>query len=110
MNDSPYYQLDQLVNAYFHQDWSDDHDDEESVLASLVSGNWLDEVQLTIAQIDHYLAEHPVGLIESFNSDFSPMIIIGSNDAEAKAWLDRARSYLAQHLANAPVRNGTPGS
>lgn len=110
MKDSPYSQLDQLVNAYFHQDWSDDHEDEESVLASFVSGNWLDDVQLTIAQIDQYLAEHPVGLVKSFMSDFNPMIIIGTSDAEAKLWLERARSYLAQHLSSAPVRNGTPAS
>lgn len=110
MKDSPNYQLDQLVNAYFHQDWSDDHEDEESVLASFVSSNWLDDVQQTIAQIDHYLAEHPVGLIESFMSDFNPMIIIGTNDAEAKVWLDRARDYLAQHLSSAPVRKDTPAS
>jgi hypothetical protein len=108
MNDSPYYQLDQLVNAYFHQDWSDDH--EESVLASFVSSNWLDDVQLTIAQIEQYVAEHPGGLMEPFMADFNPMIIIGTNDAEAKVWLDRARNYLAQHLSSAPVRNDTPGS
>ena len=110
MKDSPNAQLDQLINAYFHQDWSDDHDDEESVLASFVSSNWLDDVQSTIAQIDRYLTENPIGLIESFTSDFNPMIIIGSNDAEARAWLERARNYLAQHLSSAPVRKETPAS
>lgn len=104
MKDSSYDQLEQLVNAYFHQDWPDEYEDEASVLAGFVSGNWSDDVQRTIAQIDHYLAAHPDGLSKAFVADFNPMIVIGANDAEAEQWLVWVRDYLVQHLSSAPLR------
>lgn len=102
-----YGQLDRLINAYFHQDWSDDHDDETAVLADFARSNWQDDVQSAIEQIDRYLAGHPAGLLDSFVSDFNPMITLGTDDAEAKAWLERARDYLSRQLSNSPVRPGT---
>jgi CdiI immunity protein len=105
MKDNTYEQLQQLVNAYFHQDWPDDHGDEEAVLTDFVHTNWSDDVQQTIAQIDRYLAEHPTGVLESFVSDFNPMITIGADDAEARAWLERARAHLSQHISLSPVRD-----
>ncbi len=103
-NTNSYNQLDQLISAYFHQDWSDEHEDEESVLADFVSTNWQSDVQLTVDQISQYLAEHPLGLLESFTSDFSPMIIIGTDDVQAKAWLNKVHTYLLEHIANSPTQ------
>jgi hypothetical protein len=102
----PYDQLEQLINAYFHQDWTEEHENEESVLADFVRTNWQEDVQLTVVQIKQYLTEHPNGLLESFTSDFTPMIIIGTGDTEAKAWLENVCEYLLGHSSDSPVRNG----
>jgi len=104
MRDTAYPQLAQLLDAYFHQDWSDDHDTEAEVVAAYLQSTWQDEVAQTTAQIEHYLRDHPTGLLAAFEADFAPMISIGASDDEARAWLSGVRNQLQSGLAQAPRR------
>jgi hypothetical protein len=94
----------QFVNAYFHQDWDLDHGTETEVIADYIRTTWRDDVEQTIAQIDQYMRDHPTGLLATFDAEFEPMIIIGENDDEARAWLIRARDQMQSDLMYAPSR------
>ncbi|MBT0960462.1 contact-dependent growth inhibition system immunity protein [Denitromonas iodatirespirans] len=108
MSDTSYPALEQLLSAYFHQDWCDDHNTEADVLADYLKSTWRDEVIWTIEQIDRYLRDHPTNLLEAFEREFTPMIATGTNDDEAQAWLRRARDQLQSDKESAPVRPASP--
>jgi len=108
MSNSAYPQLDQMLSAYFHQDWCDEHDTEADVITDFLQTAWRDEVERTIEQIDRYLADHPTDLLRNFEQDFVPMVSIGTNDEETRMWLENTRGQLIEGVATAPVRSGPP--
>lgn len=104
MSDTDYPRLAQLMSAYFHQDWCDDHDSESAVLEDFVQSTWQDEVMRTIADIERYLSDHTTALPSAFERDFAPMISIGDTDPIARAWLANTRDQLHALIDQAPVR------
>jgi len=104
MSNSAYPQLEQLLCAYFHQDWCDEHDTEAEVIAEFVQTTWRDEVERTIEQIDRYLADHPTHLLQSVEHDFATMVSVGINDNEVRAWLAGMRNLIGASISHAPVR------
>ena len=99
-----YSVLEQLVHAYFHPDWPDDHDSEEAVLQEFARTTWRDAASSLISQVDRYIARHPDGLLAAFESDFSPMITIGENDDVALRWLEFVRDRVSAYLPLCPTR------
>ncbi|QID19154.1 hypothetical protein G3580_16930 [Nitrogeniibacter mangrovi] len=106
MSNTAYPQLEQLLSGYFHQDWCEDHDTDGEVLTDYVQSTWRDEVMQSIDQLDRYLRDHPTELLAAFERDFTPMVVIGEGDDEARRWLQSARDQLAAQLESAPVRPG----
>ena len=104
MNDTTYPALWQLLGGYFHQDWDIVHETVVQAIADYVRTNWRDEVEQAIEEIDQYLCEHPTGLLAALEAEFEPMIIVGENDDEARAWLVRARDQMQSDLVYAPSR------
>ena len=104
MNDTTYPALWQFFGGYFHQDWDIVHGTEAKAITNYVQDGLRDEVDQAIEEIDRFLLEHPTGLLAAFETEFEPMIIIGSNDDEARAWLIRTRDQLQSELVHAPLR------
>lgn len=104
MNDTAYPALDQFIGAYFHQDWDFDHGTEFEVIDCYIKSTGRSLVEQTIEEIGRFLREHPTGLLAAFNAEFTPDIIIGTDDKEARAWLIRARDQLQSDLEHALLR------
>jgi hypothetical protein len=104
MRKTEYTHLAQLVNAYFHQDWMEEHETTDAVLEEFVQTNWDGDVLRLIAEIDDYLDHHPTNTLEAFEADFNPMIIIGQNDTDARQWLQSAREHIVACRSLAPRR------
>jgi hypothetical protein len=104
MNDTAYPALDQFIGAYFHQDWDLDHGTEFEVIDYYIKTSWRGEVERVIEEIARLLREYPTGLLAAFNAEFTPDIIIGANDEEARTWLIRTRDQLQSDLKHALMR------
>ena len=104
MNASDYADLALFLNGYFHQDWGDDHATEADVVLDYVRSTWRHEVMRTVGQLEQYLKAHPIHLLVAFNRDFSPMIVVGESDDEAKRWLEQILFQMRSNIAQSPER------
>lgn len=91
--DYPY--LNELLGGYFHQDAFDSAGSVEEIIADFKTSSW-DYQRLGVrADIRRLIHQHADGLLDLVQQAFSPQVIIGRNDAEARAWLLQIEAALA---------------
>ncbi len=94
--DEPYPYLSQLLGAYFHQDCYDEGEGDEDILRAFARDQPEHELLGARADIQRLLAEERANLCDAVERLFSPSIILGANDAEVAAWLERADRLLTE--------------
>lgn len=97
----PYPYLAHLFGAYFHQDALDDGQTDEDIVREFAETSHAHDVLGARADIMRFLLEHAEDgdLLRSLNSIFKLDLSIGTNDAEARAWLMRVQELLRDHFA-----------
>ena len=106
MSDSLYPDLEQLLSAYFHQDWGDDQESETDVLANYLQSTWRGRSHADNRADRAVSARSPDKPARGLRTDFTPMISIGTNDEEARTWLADTCDLLRSGV---PRRRFVPG-
>lgn len=103
-----YPNLDQLLGAYFHQDWVDEHLDERGVVSEFIKTNWRDDVTRTVADVERFALAHREDTMSALNEIFTPGIVVGRDDQEAMTWLLAVAEMLKQGVGEALLRPVEP--
>ena len=89
--------LSSLMSAYFNQDFGLFEETDEEALAEYASTTWDSDVDATIAEIDELLQQSSAGVLNRFREATGHSnVVIGSNDMEAREWLEMARKILSE--------------
>lgn len=92
LEEFPY--LSQLLGGYFHQDCYDDGATNEDIMRDFNKTTW-DYTRLGVrADIHRLLHKYRDRLLEAIQQAFSPAIIIGETNDEARAWLLKIDALL----------------
>ncbi len=100
--------LRQLMSAYLNQDFDVHGDTVEAVILEFARTGSAEDGRAAVKELDTLLASPSDGLLKRFEDEVSrDDLIIGENDAEARAWLERARSLIdgavqRGHVSEAP--------
>lgn len=95
-----YPYLDFMLGSYFHQDAYDDGDSDVDIVKNFLKTTHPYEqlgVRADIMRFLH-LNRDSADFLTTFKRVFSPDIIIGRTDAEAKAWLQKCLEQLENGL------------
>jgi hypothetical protein len=92
-----------LLGAYFNQDWGDDHESWEGVVAEFAADGGATDVEIAISELDRLLASDPTDedvdwlLREGLHSGFVPSVF----GMEPRESLSAIRDELHRRLSEA---------
>ena len=90
--------LGQILGCYFHQDWPDEFESEESVLRAIIESETIEQIRAGVVEIDMLLAAHlPENelreiLVNMIGCYFNPE----SQGISHEQWLKKVREKFAQ--------------
>lgn len=88
-----YPMLATLVQAYFHQDF--DEPDDTVGFAEFARTHSRAERERFAADVRAFVADHGIGLLESFERIFQPDLVLADDEATLRQWLERAVLEIA---------------
>lgn len=95
MANHPYFYLNQLLGAYFHQDAYIDGESDESILSTYIESSWPYQRLGVRADILRFLHNHPTGIREAFEKTFVPDVSVGEEDEGVRRWLTKLEETLS---------------
>jgi hypothetical protein len=88
--------LRRLMDASFHQDYDLMGDSDAAILRQFAASSHQADVDGALSEIDGLLAAPTAGLLRHFTeATGAGNMMIGDDDAGARAWLEQARATLA---------------
>ena len=91
--------LDNLLGAYFHQDYDLIADTLDGLLDDFVAHTAPAEVEDVLRDVDRFRHNHSAALSQAFHHAFPNALLIGSTEQEAACWFDWLRTGLRTRLA-----------
>jgi hypothetical protein len=96
MHIEPFPYLAGLLGGYFHQDAYEFGDTDEDIMREFRKTSW-DYQRIGVqADIRRLLHEHGDHLLEAIQKAFEPAVIVGNNNDEARAWLQKIDGLLQE--------------